>query len=86
MINKYKFQGVFAQQSDSHTVVSFPAKAKDIFKIAKIDRAGRTEQGELFGFQRPQVSNHILEIRDYLINRMRFSLILLFWPLLIMSR
>ena len=66
MINKYKFQGVFAQQSDSHTVVSFPAKAKDIFKIAKIDRAGRTEQGELFGFQRPQVSNHILEIRDYL--------------------
>ena len=28
MINKYEFQGVFAQQSESHTVVSFPAKQK----------------------------------------------------------
>ena len=67
-MKKFKFKGIFANQSKNHTVVSFPAKAKDIFAVAKIDRAGRTEQGELFGFQRPQVSNHILEIRDYLKN------------------
>ena len=66
MNKKLKFMGVMAQQSDKHTVVSFPAQASDIFKVAKIDRAGRTDQGELFGFQRPQVSSHILEIRDYL--------------------
>lgn len=66
MKNKYKFTGIAAKQSNKHTVVSFPASASDIFAIAKIDRAGRTDQGELFGFQRPQVSQHIREIRDYL--------------------
>ena len=61
-----KFNAVIARQSDTHKVVSFPAEALDVFKIARIDRAGRDEQGDLFGFQRPQVSRHILEIRDYL--------------------
>ena len=36
------------------------------FQIARIERAGRSETGDLFGFQRPQVARHILEIRDYL--------------------
>ena len=66
MTNKIKFTGIAARQSNKHTVVSFPALASDVFAVAKIDRAGRTDQGELFGFQRPQVSKHILEIRDYL--------------------
>ena len=66
MTNKIKFKGIAARQSNKHTVVSFPALASDVFSVAKIDRAGRTDQGELFGFQRPQVSRHIHEIRDYL--------------------
>lgn len=60
------FKAIRAQQSDRHEVFSFAASAKDIFQIARIDRAGRDTQGELFGFQRPQVSKHIHEIRDYL--------------------
>jgi len=66
MTGKVIFKGVVAKQSKKHTVISFPANAVDIFKVAKIERAGRNDQGDLFGFQRPQVSNHILEIRDYL--------------------
>lgn len=34
--------------------------------IASIDRVKRDERGHLFGFQRPLVSRHIREIRDYL--------------------
>jgi len=66
MSSKLKFNAVIARQSDTHQVVSFPADAMDVFKIARIERAGRDDQGDLFGFQRPQVSQHILEIRDYL--------------------
>ena len=60
------FKAIRARQSERHQVFSFVASAKEIFEISRIERAGRTGQGELFGFQRPQVSKHILEIRDYL--------------------
>lgn len=66
MPKSVKFKAIRARQSDRHQVFSFVANAKEIFEIARIERAGRTDQGELFGFQRPQVSKHILEIRDYL--------------------
>nr|WP_245289756.1 DGQHR domain-containing protein DpdB [Bradyrhizobium sp. CCH5-A9] len=57
---------VCAKQSDEHTVLSFAARAADVLRFASIDRIGRNAQGELSGFQRPQVAAHIREIRDYL--------------------
>ena len=66
MFKEYKFKAIRARQSDRYKVFSFAANAKDVFEIARIERVGRCAQGELFGFQRPQVSRHILEIRDYL--------------------
>lgn len=66
MSKKFKFKAIRARQSDRHNVFSFVASAREIFEIARIERAGRNDQGELFGFQRPQVSKHIHEIRDYL--------------------
>jgi DGQHR domain-containing protein len=65
-MTKLTFRGVKAQQSPKHQVVSFAAKANDVIEFAKIDRIGRDEQGELSGFQRPQIANHIREIKDYL--------------------
>lgn len=60
------FNTVCAQQSDEHVVLSFAATAADVLRFATIDRIGRDAQGELSGFQRPQVAAHIREIRDYL--------------------
>lgn len=60
------FRAVRAQQSNAHDVFAFAATAEQIFQIARIERAGRNEAGDLFGFQRPQVAQHIHEIRDYL--------------------
>ena len=60
------FNAVCAQQSDEHVVLSFAARAADVLRFATIDRIGRDAQGELSGFQRPQVAAHIREIRDYL--------------------
>lgn len=60
------FNTVCAKQSEEHVVLSFAARAADVLRFATIERIGRDAQGELSGFQRPQVAAHIREIRDYL--------------------
>jgi DGQHR domain-containing protein len=64
--NKLTFSAIKAVQSPQHAVFSFAASASQIFAIARIERAGRSDAGTLRGFQRPQIAAHIHEIRDYL--------------------
>lgn len=61
-----EFKAVRAKQSERHQVLCFPAKASDIQKFASIEQISRDESGGIKGFQRPQISQHINEIRDYL--------------------
>jgi DGQHR domain-containing protein len=61
-----QYLALTAEQSGEHRVLVFAARASDILKFAIIDRIGRDAQGELSGFQRPQVAAHIREIQDYL--------------------
>jgi DGQHR domain-containing protein len=61
------FPAILARQSQHHQVVTFAARASEVFQFAAIDRAARSNSGELSGFQRPQVAGHIREIRDYLV-------------------
>lgn len=60
------FDALVPVQSANLTVFTFVARAADISKIARIERAGRDGAGALQGFQRPQIAAHIREIRDYL--------------------
>lgn len=62
----YNYQGVIAQQSPQHKTLTVVTKATDILRFAEIDRVGRSDSGDLRGFQRPQIASHIKEIRDYL--------------------
>jgi len=62
----FTFLGVRARQSPTHEVISIAARARDVLQFSRIDRAGRTSDGALKGFQRPQIATHIGEIRDYL--------------------
>jgi DGQHR domain-containing protein len=64
--NIIRFDALVPVQSPKLTVFTFVAKAVDIAKIARIERAGRDDGGVLQGFQRPQIAGHIREIRDYL--------------------
>jgi DGQHR domain-containing protein len=66
VIRKLTFSAIKAHQSQRHIVFSFVASAAQVFEIARIDRVGRSQTGELLGFQRPQIAAHIHEIRDYL--------------------
>lgn len=61
-----RFDALAPVQSDTLAVFSFVAKASDVARIARIERAGRDNGGALQGFQRPQIAGHIREIRDYL--------------------
>jgi DGQHR domain-containing protein len=61
-----EFKGLVAEQSVSHTTLTIAATAEEILSFARIDRIGRDQQGDLFGFQRPQIAAHIKEIGDYL--------------------
>lgn len=60
------FSCLVAKQAEGNTVLNFVANADQISKIARIDRVGRNEKMELYGFQRSQIGNHINEIHDYL--------------------
>ena len=66
MMDTLTFSAVRARQSPSHTVLSFAARASDLQRFAAIDRIGRDTEGQLSGFQRPQIAAHIREIKDYL--------------------
>jgi DGQHR domain-containing protein len=61
-----KFIALQAKQGEDHAVFCFAATAQEVLRLARIDRAGRNDQGDLFGFQRPQIAQHIHQIRDYL--------------------
>ena len=61
-----RFDALAPVQSPKLTVFTFLAKAEEIARIARIERAGRDDVGTLQGFQRPQIASHIREIRDYL--------------------
>lgn len=63
---KIVFDALIAEQSPHHQVLMIRATASQIHQIASIDRLRRDSDGKSSGFQRPQVSGHIAEIRDYL--------------------
>jgi DGQHR domain-containing protein len=65
-MDKLTYSAIRAQQSPTHTVLTFATTATDLQRFASIDRIGRDSSGRLRGFQRPQIASHILEIKDYL--------------------
>lgn len=62
----FKFDALLAEQGTNRSVVMVRATASEIARIASIERLGRDAEGRAVGFQRPQVTGHITEIRDYL--------------------
>lgn len=62
----FRFKAIRAKQAAGHDVFSFAATPEQVLSFSEIERIGRTEDGQLRGFQRHQVASHIKEIRDYL--------------------
>jgi DGQHR domain-containing protein len=62
----HRYQALRARQAADHDVFVFAAQPKDVLSFAQIERVGRTDDGQLKGFQRHQIASHIRDIRDYL--------------------
>ncbi|NNU44767.1 DGQHR domain-containing protein DpdB [Ramlibacter montanisoli] len=62
----FRFPALRAQQAPEHDVFVFAAEPKQVLQFAQIERVGRTDAGELKGFQRHQISSHIKDIRTYM--------------------
>jgi DGQHR domain-containing protein len=54
------------QQSRSIPIYLFALTADELDRIAEISRVSRDEDGELIGYQRPEVRQHVANIVDYL--------------------
>lgn len=66
-MSRNSFLAARARQSAEHQVLTFAATAQEVLSFAEIDRIGRDAQGQLKGFQRPQIAGHIREIKDYVV-------------------
>src|ERR1700685_997758 len=54
------------EQSSNYPLYVFSLTAQEILQIADISRVSRDQSGDLIGYQRPEVRQHIQEITDYL--------------------
>ena len=54
------------RQSPGCLLYVFSLTAAQILQIADISRVSRDQSGDLIGYQRPEVRNHVQEIADYL--------------------
>jgi DGQHR domain-containing protein len=66
MNKQLTYSALFPEQTKKMPVFCFVARASEIEQFARIERASRSVSGSLHGFQRPQIANHIREIREYL--------------------
>jgi DGQHR domain-containing protein len=61
-----RFYCIRITQPSGRDVYSFAATAETLLHVVDVPHIGRGDAGELVGYQRPEVSSHIAEIRRYL--------------------
>jgi DGQHR domain-containing protein len=54
------------EQPSGTSVYLFTVTAAELLQVADISRIGRDDQGELIGYQRPEVRRHVRQIVEYL--------------------
>jgi DGQHR domain-containing protein len=59
-------RGLRLEQPGGNEILIFALAPSEVLRIADIARITRGEQGDLIGYQRPEVRGHVKNIRDYL--------------------
>src|SRR5262249_46704376 len=65
-VRELRFPALEIRQGSNRILYSFAADGKDVNSFATVSRIRRENQGEVCGYQRPEVLSHITEIRKYL--------------------
>jgi DGQHR domain-containing protein len=53
-------------QDKKHPLILFALTADELMQIAEVSRVGRSDTGDLIGYQRPEVKKHVQNIQAYL--------------------
>jgi DGQHR domain-containing protein len=65
-MNVVELPALALSQGPGRTIFAFGIDGKLVSQFATVSRAGRGDDGHLFGYQRPEVRKHIAEIKGYL--------------------
>ena len=65
-VDKLSVPCIKTQQNPDRHLYSFVVDGKRIAQFATVSRVGRDEGGQLAGYQRPEVQDHISDIRSYI--------------------
>jgi DGQHR domain-containing protein len=59
-------RGLRLQQPGGNEILLFTLAPNEVLQVADIARIARADQGQLIGYQRPEVRGHVRNIREYL--------------------
>jgi DGQHR domain-containing protein len=65
-MDEIKVPCIKTQQNAQKHLYSFVVDGKRIPQFATVSRVARDEEGQLVGYQRPEVQDHINDIRGYI--------------------
>jgi DGQHR domain-containing protein len=63
-----RFPALAYPQGPSRTLYTFVAESQSLDSVTMVSRIARPEDGTVEGYQRPEVSNHISSIKNYLLS------------------
>jgi DGQHR domain-containing protein len=58
-------KALMVKQPSGRSLYLFSLSGEDLLQVAEISRLGRSDDGKLIGYQRPEVKRHVKEIADY---------------------
>jgi len=62
----WEYPALQLQQGENKKVYCFSVNGKDVHNYASISRIAQDGDGKIVGYQRPEIQNHIREIREYI--------------------
>jgi DGQHR domain-containing protein len=66
MTAEVKLPAIEVEQSPGKRLYTFCVEGKDLSRFAAVSRVRRNDEEKVLGYQRPEVSSHIAEIRRYI--------------------
>ena len=70
-ISSWEYPALELQQGNNKRVYCFSVNGKDVHHYASISRIAQDSEGKIIGYQRPEIQNHIKEIKEYMVEKER---------------
>lgn len=65
-VSSWEYPALELRQGSNKKVYCFSVNGKDVHHYASISRIAQDDDGKIIGYQRPEIQNHIKEIKEYI--------------------